>query len=124
MQMKHTIVHFEIPADDVERAKVFYSELFGWEFSAPPGFEDYWTFDTGDPEQDAGGGLMSRQAVGQGIVHYFQVESVDEHAAKVEGLGGKVLYPKSPVPGMGWFAQFLDTEGNCFAVWESDKSAA
>ncbi len=122
--MKHTIVHFEIPADDVGRARAFYSELFGWEFSAMSGFEDYWTFETGDPEQDAGGGLMARQAPDQGIVQYFQVESVADYVTKVEALGGKVIYPKSPVPGMGWFAQFLDPEGNCFAVWESDRSAA
>jgi len=122
--MKHTIVHFEIPADDVGRARAFYSELFGWEFSAMTGFEDYWTFETGDPEQDAGGGLMARQAPDQGIVQYFQVESVADYVTKVEALGGKVIYPKSPVPGMGWFAQFLDPEGNCSAVWESDRSAA
>jgi predicted enzyme related to lactoylglutathione lyase len=122
--MKHTIVHFEIPADDVERAKKFYSELFGWEFSAPPGFEEYWVFDTGDPEQDAGGGLMARQAPGQGIVHYIQVESVADYVTKVQALGGEVIFPRSPVPEMGWFAQFLDTEGNCFAIWESDRSAA
>ena len=122
--MKHTIVHFEIPADNVERAKKFYSELFGWEFSAPPGFEEYWVFDTGDPEQDAGGGLMARQAPGQGIVHYIQVESVADYVTKVQALGGQVIFPRSPVPGMGWFAQFLDTEGNCFAIWESDRSAA
>ena len=122
--MKHTIVHFEIPAEDVERAKAFYTELFGWGFTAPPGFEHYWTFETGDPEQDAGGGLMERQAPGQGIVQYFQVESVADYVTKVEALGGQVIYPKSPVPGMGWFAQFLDPEGNCFAVWESDRSAA
>jgi hypothetical protein len=122
--MKHRIVHFEIPADDVERAKKFYSELFGWEFSAPPSFEHYWTFETGDPEQDPGGGLMARQAEGQGIVHYIHVESVEEYVAKAEKLGAKVLYPRSPVPGMGWFAQFLDTEGNCLAIWESDRSAA
>ncbi len=122
--MKHTIVHFEIPADDVGRARAFYSDLFGWEFSAMTGFEDYWTFETGDPEQDAGGGLMARQAPDQGIVQYFQVESVADYVTKVEALGGKVIYPKSPVPGMGWFAQFLDPEGNCFAVWESDRSAA
>ncbi|HSR30982.1 MAG TPA: VOC family protein [Anaerolineae bacterium] len=122
--MKHTIVHFEIPADDVERAKEFYSELFGWQFSTPPGFEDYWVFDTGDPYQDPGGGLMARQVPEQGIVHYIQVESVEDHVTRVQELGGEVLMPKSPVPGMGWFAQFLDTEGNCFAVWQSDRSAA
>ena len=93
--MKHTIVHFEIPADDVERAKEFYSELFGWELSAPPGFEHYWVFDTGDPEQDPGGGLMERQAEGQGIVHYIQVESVADYvtkAARIASHEGATAY--------------------------------
>jgi predicted enzyme related to lactoylglutathione lyase len=124
MQMKHTIVHFEIPADDTDRARTFYAELFGWQFSIPPGFDQYWVFDTGDPDQDAGGGLMARQAPGQGIVHYIQVESVEDAVARVRELGGQVLMPRSPVPGMGWFVQFLDTEGNCFAVWEGDQAAA
>ena len=108
----------------MERAKAFYTGLFGWEFSAPPGFPDYWAFLTGDPEGDAGGGLMARQAPGQGIVNYIGVESVAETVAQAEKLGAKVLMPKSPVPGMGWFAQLLDPEGNCFALWEGDESAA
>ncbi|MGD2178582.1 MAG: VOC family protein [Anaerolineae bacterium] len=123
--MKHTIVHFEIPADDVARAKAFYGGLFGWEFSAPPGFPDYWTFDTGDPEADAGGGLMAREAPEQvGLVSYFGVESVDDAVARVEELGGQVVMPKQAVPGMGWLAHFLDTEGNLFAVWQNDESAS
>ncbi len=121
--MKHTFAHFEIPADDVKRAKKFYSELFGWQISAAEGFEDYWFIQTGD-EGDLAGGLMSRQAPGQGPVYYVQVESVADYAAKVEALGGKVIVPKSPVPGMGWFAHFQDTEGNVFALWEGDESAA
>lgn len=121
--MKHTIVHFEIPADDMERARQFYAGLFGWQFSTPPGFDDYWVFDTGDPDQDAGGGLMPRQATGQGIVHYIQVESVADYVTKAQSLGGQVIIPKSPVPGMGWYAHLMDTEGNLFALWESDKSA-
>jgi predicted enzyme related to lactoylglutathione lyase len=123
--MKNRIVHFEIPADDVERAKRFYGELFGWEFSSPPGYDNYWTFTTGDPEQDAGGGLMARMSPEQvGLVSYFGVESVADALAQVERLGGKVIMPRSPVPGMGWFAQCLDPEGNVFALWEMDESAA
>jgi predicted enzyme related to lactoylglutathione lyase len=121
--MRHTIVHFEIPADDVERAKEFYGELFGWEFSTPPGFSDYWMVQTGDPTTDAGGGLMAREAPEQvGLVTYFGVESVDETIAKVEELGGTVVVPKQGVPGMGWLAHFLDPEGNLFAVWQSGES--
>lgn len=121
--MKHTIVHFEIPADDVERAKKFYAGLFGWQFSSPPGFQDYWTFMTGD-EDDPGGGMMVREAPEQGIVNYFHVESVADHVTKAQALGAKVIMPRSPVPTMGWFAQLVDTEGNIFALWESDESAA
>ena len=51
-------------------------------------------------------------------MYYVQVESVADSAAKVEELGGKVIMPKTPVPGMGWFAHFSDTEGNVFALWE------
>ena len=123
--MKHTIVHFEIPADDVERAKAFYGGLFGWEFSTMPEFPGYWTFLTGDPQADAGGGLMARQSPEQvGLVNYFGVESVVDALAKVEKLGGKLAMPKTPVPGMGWFAEVFDPEGNLLAFFESDASAA
>ena len=64
------------------------------------------------------------QVEGQGIVHYVEVEPVAEYVTRAESLGAKVVYPRSPVPGMGWFARFLDTEGNCLAIWESDKSTA
>jgi hypothetical protein len=67
---------------------------------------------------------MAWQAAGQGIVNYLQVELVEELVTKVEDLGGQVLYLTSPVPDIGWFAQFLDTEGNCFVVWDSDQWAA
>jgi len=121
--MKHTFAHFDIPADDVERAKRFYTELFGWKFTSPPEFEGYWLIQTGD-EGDLGGGLMKRQAPGQGPVNYVQVESVAEYLAKLEGLGGQVTVPKTPVPGMGWFAHFVDPEGIPCALWETDVSAA
>ena len=122
--MSHSIVHFEIPAEDVERAKKFYSELFGWKFSTPPGFDDYWLIKTSEEEQALGGGLMKRQDLYEGPLSYVGVESVADYAAKIEKLGGKIVVPKSPVPGMGWFAFFKDTESNLFAVWEDDESAA
>jgi predicted enzyme related to lactoylglutathione lyase len=30
--MSHTIIHFELPADDVDRMKAFYGNVFGWKF--------------------------------------------------------------------------------------------
>lgn len=115
-----TIVHFEIPADDVKRAKKFYTGLFGWEITEQP--MDYWLIATGG-EDAVGGGMMKRQRPEQQIMNYMGVPSVDEYAAKVEKLGGKVVAPKMPVPGMGYFAVCLDTENNIFALWEDDENA-
>lgn len=122
--MKHTFVHFEIPADDLERAKTFYSQLFGWQIQASEGFGDYLLIQTGEEGKDLGGGMMKRQAPNQPYVNYVHVESVADYTARVEKLGGQVVIPKSPVPGMGWFAHCLDSEGNLFALWEVDPKAA
>jgi predicted enzyme related to lactoylglutathione lyase len=122
--MKHTIVHFEIPADDLERARTFYSQLFGWKIEPAGGFQEYLLIQTGEEGKDLGGGMMKRQAPGQTPINYVHVESVAEYAAKAEKLGGRIIVPRSPVPGMGWFACGLDTEGNPFALWENDPSAA
>jgi predicted enzyme related to lactoylglutathione lyase len=138
--MAHTIVHFEVPADNPERAAKFYRELFGWDIKRfegssegmdyrPENFE-YWMVNTvptdaqGRPtEPGVNGGLMRRMFPNQAPVNYVSVESVDDFVRKAERLGAKVLMGKSPVPGMGWFAQLNDTEGNVFAIWELDPSA-
>jgi predicted enzyme related to lactoylglutathione lyase len=123
--MDHTVVHFEIPADDPERAARFYRELFGWEvnrFEGSPAME-YWMVET-VPRDEQGkllrpgvnGGLMRRMFPGQAPVNYISVDNVDQFVAKAKRLGAKVLMEKTPVPGMGWFAQLNDTEGNVFAV--------
>nr|AUN36778.1 hypothetical protein [uncultured bacterium] len=60
---------------------------------------------------------------GQAPVNYLAVEQVDEFVRRAEQLGAKLIVPKRPVPGMGWFAQLTDTEGNVFAIWENDPHA-
>ncbi len=116
-----TIVHFEIPADDVDRARKFYTDLFDWEIKKVPEM-DYWMVTTSG-EKQVDGGMMKKQDPNQPITNYIDVSSIDEYAAKVEKLGGKVVMPKTAVPTMGWFAVCLDTENNVFALWQSDKTA-
>jgi predicted enzyme related to lactoylglutathione lyase len=113
-----TVVHFEIPSDDVERAKKFYNSLFGWKLEKMPGDMEYWMGSTND-EQTIGVGVMKRQQPQQTIANYIDVSSVDESAKKVEKLGGKVKVPKTEVPGMGWFVVCMDTENNMFGLWET-----
>jgi len=120
-----TIVHFEIPTDDLERAKKFYTELFGWKIEKYPGPMEYWMITTTDEkgEKALEGGMMQRQHPQQPITNYVDVPSIDEYASKVEKLGGKVVLPKTAVPGIGYFAVCLDTENNTFAIWETDNNA-
>ena len=113
-----TVVHFEIPSDDIERAKKFYNSLFGWKLEKMPGDMEYWMGSTND-EQTIGVGVMKRQQPQQTVANYIDVSSVDEYAKKVEKLGGKVKVPKTEVPGMGWFVVCMDTENNMFGLWET-----
>jgi uncharacterized protein len=120
----HSIVWFEIPADDVERAKSFYSALFGWKIDKLPGPMDYWHIDTGGGDDTPDGGLLKRQNPGQQcITNYIAVASVDESAAMVEKLGGRICMPKTAVPQMGYFIICRDPENNTFALWEMNESA-
>jgi|SRR6476620_4680496 len=128
-----TIVHFEIPADDIERAKKFYTDLFGWKIEKWPGTEgdgssnmEYLIISTTDDKGDkalVGGGLMKREDPQQKITNFIDVTSIDEYSSKIEKLGGNVIVSKKAVPGMGYFAICRDTEKNNFGIWESNDSA-
>jgi predicted enzyme related to lactoylglutathione lyase len=118
-----SLVWFEIPADDIRRAKTFYRGLFGWKINPFPAMQDYQHIDTGGADASPDGGLMKRMHPEHTITAYIMVPSVDKAAAKVEKLGGSICRPKTAVPGMGYFAICQDTEKNAFAVWERDEDA-
>lgn len=119
-----SVVWFEVPADDLGRAKKFYHSMFGWKFAEiPAAVTDYWHIDTGGPDASPDGGMMPRVHPQQPITNYISVPSVTKAAAKVKKLGGTVCKPKTAVPGMGYFAVCLDTEGNTFSLWEMNERA-
>jgi len=120
-----TITHFIVPADDMERAKKFYAELFDWKIEKFPGPIDYYAITATDKkgEEGLGGGLVKREEPQEAIVNYVDVPSVDEYIAKVKKLGGKVVVPKTAVPGIGYGAVCIDTENNTFGLWECDEEA-
>jgi predicted enzyme related to lactoylglutathione lyase len=139
VDVDHTIVHFEIPAEDPERAAAFYRKLFGWEINKwqgkgpddPSAAMEYWMVST-VPTDERGmpvrpginGGILRRKHPQQPSANYVGVESVETFARQAEALGAQVVVPKTPVPGMGWFLYLKDTEGNIFALWETDRNAA
>jgi predicted enzyme related to lactoylglutathione lyase len=116
-------VHFEIPADDTEKLATFYSTLFGWKCTRTPvpGF-DYWVCMTGEgPGID--GGIVKKGSPQHAVTNYVDVEDVNAALEKAKALGASVALPKTPVPGMGWFALAFDPQGNPFGLWMSDKAA-
>ena len=118
------VIHFEIAADDPERAADFYRKVFGWKVEKWEGPMEYWVITTG-PKDEPGidGGLGRRTTPGSGTENTIGVDSVDEVVQKVVGQGGKVTSAKHAVPGVGWLAYCVDTEGNQFGLMQDDPSA-
>lgn len=120
------VVHFEIPVDDLERAKTFYGSIFGWELVTTPIGDGEYTLVTTTPVDESrttesggiNGGMMQRSEVTPYPVITIGVESVDDALKQVEASGGAVVTPKTPIPGMGAFAYFTDTEGNVMGMFE------
>lgn len=116
-----TIVHFEIPVDDLKRAKKFYSKLFEWEMKDYPKM-DYTSVMT-NGKKAVHGGMMKRQHPKQQIMNYIDVKGLSDYVKKVVKLGGKVMMDKMAIPGVGYFAVCMDTESNVFGLFENDKKA-
>jgi uncharacterized protein len=119
--MKGKIVHIEIPADDTQRAMKFWGAVAGWKF------QNYAEGNEGAPEYnmfegEPGGGLYPVGDGEKGIMVYFEADDIDAELGRIRDAGGQTE-DKMPVPSMGWFAHATDTEGNKFAVWQSDESA-
>ena len=128
------VVHFEIQADDVERAKAFYAAAFGWSFEdygAIAG-STYWGIVTGPQDQPGiNGGLLRRPATapdpGQGanaFVCTIGVADYDATERRILDAGGKVGLPKMALTGLAWQGYYLDPEGNTFGIHQPDPDAA
>jgi predicted enzyme related to lactoylglutathione lyase len=117
------LVWFEIPADEPDRAKSFYSKLFGWKIHVMPHMPDYSHIDTGGPDASPDGAIMRRMHPSHGVTIYISVPSVAAYITKVEKAGGSICKAKTAVPGMGYFAICQDPEKNAFAIWEMNEKA-
>ena len=113
------ISHIEFPADDLERASSFYSNVFGWELTPMDGYDNYLLFTSGPG--DMGGGIGKRgDSAGAVVRNYVAVDSVDDAVAKVTANGGSVVTPKTDI-GIGWYAAVKDTEGNELGLYKSKR---
>jgi uncharacterized protein len=106
-----SVVWFELPAADTERARDFYGRLLGWTFE-PFGKDDYHM-------ASAAGGAIYAAAGENGLLAYFGVDDVDGAVARVRELGGEAG-PTEELPGIGRYARCTDSEGNRFALYQQD----
>ena len=110
------ITHVDIPADDIERAKGFYSGVFGWQIAEMPGYEGYPMWQA--PNKVSGGGIAKRAEPLTTIRSYVEVDSIDDAIAKAQELGGRTITPKAPISPTSWYAVIADTEGNQVGLYE------
>src|SRR3712207_1879652 len=123
------VVHFEIPAEDLDRAKNFYSSVFGWKLETMPvpGGEYTSVVTTPVDEQTQlptepgaiNGGMMQRDEQIPTPVITIDVDGIDDALTDVEANGGTTVMPRTAIPGMGAYAYFKDPEGNLLGLWET-----
>ncbi len=124
--MDHTIIHFEIPAKNIQALKSFYENVLGWKIiKAPLSGMDYWIIQTVPTDEK---GMLLRPGVNGGLypqtpdmpgatqVNYISVENIDEYITKVTAAGGKIIVPKQQIPTVGSIAIAADPEGNSFGL--------
>lgn len=123
--MNGRVVHFEIPYEDGDRARRFYSETFGWDLRSWG--EGEYTLVTTGPTGESGatepgfinGGMMKREAPYGSPVIVIGVDDIDASLARIEELGGTTAMAKQPVGDMGWSAYFKDPEGNLMGLFQT-----
>jgi uncharacterized protein len=125
--MSGEVVHFEIPGEDVERARKFYRKTFGWKMRPMPEL-DYTIVQTAESDGDGrpigsgaiNGGILLRQDFVQHPVMTIMVDDIDKAAKSIERNGGKILQKKSPIGdgSMGSVGYFKDSEGNTVGLFQ------
>ena len=116
-------IHFDLSADNPERAARFYKSVFGWKVEKWEGPSDYWLMTTGDDKESGiTGGLAARVKPNDTTAVVYDVPSVDEYSEKVKLSGGQIREEKQVIPGVGYLVMCRDTEGNTFGIMQIDQS--
>jgi predicted enzyme related to lactoylglutathione lyase len=115
---KHAIVHIELSAKDPKAAGKFYADLFGWKVEVSEEM-NYVTFET-EPNRGGGFNDVNQEMTEVGdVLPYVDTDDIEASLAKAEELGGVTAVPKTEIPGIGWFAIFVDPTGNKIGLYTS-----
>jgi len=122
------VVHFEITANELSRAKEFYKKTFGWNLDDVPDM-NYTIVRTTEVDQKRmpihpgaiNGGMMKKNSKIKNPVITINVSDLDESVKMVKKNGGKIIEDKQKVGDMGYSAYFQDTEGNVMGLWQPES---
>ena len=123
MSKMNPVVHFEMAAEDSKRMSDFYSSAFGWRTQQlGPEMGNYIIALTTETDEK---GMIQKQGHINGgfyqktedpIMNYpsvvIEVDDIKETIEKIKNAGGKILGESMPIPGVGEYVAFIDTEGN------------
>lgn len=119
------VIHFEMYADDPEKVREFYEDVFEWKFKKWEGPQEYWNVVTGAAgEPGINGGLVRRrEGLDARTVNTIAVSSLDQCIEKIQQRGGKITVPRMAIQGVGWLVFAQDPEGSVFGMLEADTTA-
>ena len=117
------ITHFDISGDKPDQLIPFYQDIFGWKFDKWEGPMEYWLITTGPDDKPGINGGLGKRETDNYVLNTLDIDDIDAALEQVKARGGKVLAEKAPIPGVGWFAQIEDPEGNRLGLMQSDESA-
>ncbi len=118
------VSHFHIPVNDMDRAKKFYTSIFGWKVEKSDRHYQMVTTTpidkSGRPKEAGGinGALFKRETSEDTVSLVIRVPSIEDYLKRIEEAGGKIITEKTPAEGIGFHAEFCDTEGNVIGLWE------
>jgi predicted enzyme related to lactoylglutathione lyase len=104
------IVHLEFATQDPQTTGKFYVDLCGWRLNLAEQF-DYLMFEAGSGPGGAFVKAGDAQMRPDEVRVYIGTDDIDGMLRRAEELGGKILMPKSEIPGTGWFGIFSDPDG-------------
>jgi predicted enzyme related to lactoylglutathione lyase len=112
MRPESCIDYVEIPVTDLEKAKAFFSALFGWSFETWG--DDYMSFNDG--RFDGGFCRSDEPAPSTGVLLIFFSTDLERDFDRVQGLGATISKPIFDFPGGRRF-HFVDPTGTEYAFW-------
>jgi len=122
--------YFDLTVHDVDQAKRFFGNVFGWRFEKLPTADEYYLIEAGpadEPGIDGGIGMVGQARISEGrplTQVTVPVPNLEDFIVRIKEYGGYVLEPKAAIPGIGWFATCAEPGGLIFGVLEKDPKAA